>query len=269
MVRTVTKLCNSNTIRYPSISIANSKNWTNPPTKKSIAKEKKNLFFEECLAIYDKEDPFWIRKLNEAILGKFPRHFRYYKETRTLIYSYNKKKDSIKLDPKAELAVTQFIEFVQTHGCIYSAKDQIKEKISNDEINWSKTRDNVKMNLIEAYAIRFYRENSLKYEDYLKIKNDINLGILMDYIKAEDVEIENNLIKKIEGIKWDRQQRRILFKSKPQPKIKKDNRTFKKYHLGIGINLNEIYNRGLNIKSRSEAFVKSFLKGKKPIDVQN
>ncbi len=264
MVKTVTRINNSNLI---GLAYKNTPNWI-PTRSKNINKKNKrkkvNYFFEECLKMYKKLDKnvnnLWIGIFEDAIVNKFPRHIKYNTETNTLYYSYYNNKENIKLDTNPEIALNEFIKFVQNHACIYSSNGLIKKNIQTENINWGKTSDSTKMSLIDAFVVNMCKKISLSYNNFKEIKNKINLNIITGNILPKHIKIDKNIITDIENIEWDQNIHQLHIKSKNIIIIKTNKQTFKKYHLGEKIRLHNIYTKDLNLKSRSDAFIVNFLK---------
>lgn len=250
MVKTVTRVARPNTFGLCF------------PTKSSPQRPlvKKNPFFDECLERYSENDKIWIRILQDAALGKFPHHFRYNKDEHTLTYSYQKKKENLKLNSDPEIAVNEFVAFLQEHGHIFSKKDQIKDEIVNNKIKWIKVKGTVKTNLIDGFVAHLCQKHHLNDSKYLEIKNDINLALMIGRIKPEDIKIEHNLISEIVGVCWNSKKSKLEIKSNSEIKIKPDRKVFKSCHLGKTMTLEDIFSYDFNLKSKSDAFIKSFIK---------
>lgn len=271
MVKTVTKINTKTTITDPraiQYAFKNSFNWSSKQSKNVVKRSKNkkfNPFFKQCLNIFKEEqqngDEIWINIFKDAIVNKFPRHFKYDPETCILYYSYYKKKENIKLHSDHNIAIEQIIKFIQDNGCIHPEGDKNNDIRKSKKIDWSDIKsENTKMNLIECYAIYICKKHNLKRSCYTKIKSDLNLAIITEIIKPEHVKIKKNLIDIIDGVKWDPKSKRLKFESESSFKPKKNDRTYRTYYLGKSVSLEQIYNQDVNLKSKSETFITQFLK---------
>lgn len=247
----------------------------NKDSKKSTKKKNKiNPFFEECLVFVDSEDQRWINIFSDAVVGKFPRHFKYNKDTNSILYSYYKKKEAVRLDSSPLLAANQFISFIQECGRIYSKNDAKIIDSKNIEIKWEWGKiggEKKKLELIGHYAISLCGKYQLipqKY--YSRIKHLINLNIILGEITNGDILMGPNGISEIKNIKWDSLQDKFILEASADCKrcTNKNKYHFvsNEYYLSEYIGLDDIYKSSISLKKRTTNFVQQFLSDKSTLN---
>ena len=213
--------------------------WTrlakNPGTKK-IKKEKPkiNIVFSQCIKYIDRDDERWIQILNDASLGKFPRHFKYNTKNNTLLYSRAKYREMLKIPDNLLEAIEKIIDFFRKNGRIYSKKDRTRSNNTNMMITWKNIKSSKKKeNLIDTYSYELCKKYKLNIKDYYNgIKTKINTGLLLGQIESSHVQTRGEKIINIDNFKWNQDSGFFYIENKKKPptqinkNIIKDNRMF-------------------------------------------
>ncbi len=241
------------------------KQYNKNSNKTNKKKNKVNLFFEECLVYVDPDDKRWINIFSNAIIGKFPRHFRYKNDTNSIQYSYRNKKETIKLDSNPLVATNQFINFIQNNGRIYSKNDEQQLNMKKKDIEWCEiVGENKKLELIGYYAVSLCEKHQLCAQKYYsKIKNLVNIGFILGKINNNDIVMNDNHITEIKNITFNQKYDKFMIKFDDKRKISSKKNKFNfvsnEYYLGKRIKLKDIYKSNLNLKKRTNTFVQQFL----------
>ena len=160
--------------------------WTKlakSPNIKKIKKEKPkiNIVFSQCIKYIDRDDERWIHILNDASVGKFPRHFKYDLKNNSLLYIRNKYREKLKIPDNILNATEKIIDFFRKNGRIFSKKDRISNNVNiNLAITWKDIKSSIRKEiLVDAFSYELCEKYKLDFKDYYNIiKNKINTGFL-------------------------------------------------------------------------------------------
>lgn len=186
--------------------------------------------FREAIK-YAKEDVFWIKILEDASEGVFPKTHRY----RDGVLSCKKKNKyfskEISQDNPA-LCLENVQDFMKDNG-FYSSRDNalkieeindLREKESKKELTWSSIRSNkIKKVLISEYICYLQKRYSLSNLEQSDLINKIRLANSSGLINKETVIMENKQIINLTVLCYDSKHRDFFIDPKSKlPKIKTD-----------------------------------------------
>lgn len=218
---------------------------------RSIAKSGNKVVypvFEMCLEYID--DPFWRDKFNQASMGKLPPNYAYNnsklifrKKSKVIMLnvpSYQKKSSGssstqystftdISQNDDIEKISLDIIEFFRKTSGFQSKMDcEINKKKEEDSTNnrksinnWNNIRKRKTKEALINWFVEEYRINEeLSYEECLSLTELIYRGISLGYFNNNNLVIENEIIKDIENLSFNRKIRSFEVSDKKIAKTK-------------------------------------------------
>lgn len=197
-----------------AISTVSFNSWVNEPIKKDKKTKKKvdtkeivNKIFAEYAAIIT--DPFWVEKLNNASLGKFPQKFSY--NNNTLIYKKGSKSYTLELTNNPFESAYKCIEFFRAHGGIFSPIDEQNSMdiqlslVNNNEekLTWGNSNKKIKDFMLSNYIGDLKEIMKLNHEQIRQLDQTLKQGISNKYFGKHNIYVENNRIQSIEGLLYE------------------------------------------------------------------
>lgn len=159
--------------------------------------------FEECSKVVN--DPFWINKFKDAMIGKFPSRFSF--RDGVLIYRKGSKNQTLEIPQDIREAAYKCIEFFKINGGIFSPLDEqksleLQNQNSKIELKWNSNKK-VQQILLDYYYEQVKSSLNLSYKEVKQLKETVQIGIINKYFNKNNIYIENNRITNIEGLLWD------------------------------------------------------------------
>lgn len=169
-----------------------------------------NEIFDKVMK--NETDPFWITFFDDAAIGKFPRNCKY--TNGCLIYRAKNKNIEISVSEDPETASSDVKKFLLENAGIQSPDDiERKKKIEEDRINellkneitdWNHIRgEKQQTTMISMYVVKIGNKYNLDLLERKGLMQKIKLGILAGYFNNQNIELENNQIKHIDGLEFD------------------------------------------------------------------
>lgn len=159
--------------------------------------------FEECSKVVN--DPFWINKFKDAMIGKFPSRFSF--RDGVLIYRKGSKNQTLEIPQDIREAAYKCIEFFKINGGIFSPLDEqksleLQNQNSKIELKWNSSKK-IQQMLLDYYYEQVKSSLNLSYKEVKQLKETVQIGIINKYFNKNNICIENNRITNIEGLLWD------------------------------------------------------------------
>jgi len=198
-------------------------------TKQRKGRNNQNLVNPNFLE-YSKfiKDPFWIDVLVRASRGKFPTKFSY--KEKTLSCKRTNKVQNLILPEDPLQAVMLIMEFFKKYAGLHSEEEQkisdleIKNHVSEPVNSWSKVKKKMKKILVHNYVGSVSEYLCLSTVERNQFRDLVNQGLIVGYFGKDNIVVENNSIKEIEGIIFDKERRTFYRDASLKPKISKSSK---------------------------------------------
>lgn len=201
------------------ISTVSTRAWMNGSSHKVIPAKKggksRSVIYPIFL-LYSRytDDLFWEEKLREAATGKFPRSFSRGKSG-ALVYKRGSKVQHVELPTDPVVGAVEFINFMQTHGGIFSESDKKRLEMRRQEraeeamaappLTWSSPRlkKMSRICLILQFCEDVAESMGLTRGQKKQLQFLIDSAISTKAISPPMVEMDDNRISTIRGILYD------------------------------------------------------------------
>jgi len=195
-------------------------------------------------------DNFWKEIFISCAQDRFPRGSRYDQESHTLYIRTpdvggRNKTEQIKLPDKASDAYLLVTRMFQVKLNIYSAHDlRIKRQEMEEtkasravelDCEWKKLKPkSLRDTFIMDYIIEIGNKYSLSNREVKKLFHNIQSGFQFKNIDGNDIEYNNGKVTNIRGVKYDPDEKKIIFSRSSQKAAKNEkNKTNKKIFQSI------------------------------------
>ena len=192
-------------------------------TKQSVRKHRVNkaIIYNEFQDMKDLEtDEFWKNLLTKCSKNLFPKDFKYINNV--LYFKPNTKKHRAEcfIDKDDNIkSLEKFKNFMRTRGFVSnSEKEEIKTIIENNVeekseiLNWKDILKNREYH-IKNYIIQLKEKYDLNYKETCNLESVIMMGIISEFFNEENINIENQKIKDIVNLIWDKHRRLFSIKT--------------------------------------------------------
>lgn len=192
-------------------------------TKQSVRKHRVNkaIIYKEFQDMKDLEtDEFWKNLLTKCSKNLFPKDFKYINNV--LYFKPNTKKHRAEcfIDKEDTIrSLEKFKAFMRTRGFVSNPeKEEIKTIIENNKeeksivLNWKDILKNREYH-IKNYIIQLKERYKLSHKEACNLESVIMMGIISEFFNEENISIENQRIKDIINLIWDKQKRLFSIKT--------------------------------------------------------
>lgn len=209
-----------------STPTAKLKPWLSEPVVHQTGKNRKSKMvpavihplLKECADLVS--DSYWVAIFNQAALGKFPKGFSF--NDRTLIYKKCNKIQKLDLFESAIDALPRCIEFFRKFGGLISpteiqASRQAAETQSANcksiyDCKWSDIKSpDLKQLLFIDFATQMTKKYDLSISEQKHLSTVIHIGHQLGYFNEKNIHFENGAIEAIDGLIYDKYERRFSF----------------------------------------------------------
>lgn len=204
-----------NVVGSSAISTVQFGSWINQSAPKVITKGRKlkgvkeiiNPIFCECAKLTD--DQFWVEKLNDASIGKFPGKFSF--RDNVLTYRKGARSASMEVPIYPSVAVGACIDFFRENGKLFSTKDsaayhdiyQNQEDEEEEQFTWGDANKKVQDNLLSYFFDSVRKMHRLSDESLIQLRQVVNTGISGKYFSKDTIHVLDNRIAGIDGLIWN------------------------------------------------------------------